>query len=94
MTNAVSTTFLFERLRCLDRLDRYVHVTTPEVYGGTEGWVHEDAPFKPTAPYAVSRAAGDVQLRIVVAVRLALSGLRPVAFGLKPGRRTATSARR
>lgn len=67
MTNVVSTTLLFERLRRLDRLERYVHVTTPEVYGSTEGWVREDAPFNPTTPYAVSRAAGDMQLRIVVA---------------------------
>jgi dTDP-glucose 4,6-dehydratase len=67
MTNVVSTTLLFERLRRLDRLERYVHVTTPEVYGSTEGWVREDAPFNPTTPYAVSRAAGDMQLRIVAA---------------------------
>lgn len=67
MTNVVSTTKLFELLRRLDWLERYVHVTTPEVYGSTEGWVREDAPFNPTTPYAVSRAAGDMQLRIVVA---------------------------
>jgi dTDP-glucose 4,6-dehydratase len=67
MTNAVSTTLLFERLRRYEGLVRYVHVTTPEVYGSTDGWVKEDAPFNPTTPYAVSRAAGDMQLRIVVA---------------------------
>jgi len=67
MTNVVATTLLFERLRRLDWLERYVHVTTPEVYGSTEGWVREDAPFNPTTPYAVSRAAGDMQLRVVVA---------------------------
>ncbi len=67
MTNAVSTTLLFERLRRYEALQRYVHVTTPEVYGSTDGWVREDAPLNPTTPYAVSRAAGDMQLRIVVA---------------------------
>jgi dTDP-glucose 4,6-dehydratase len=67
MTNAVSTTLLFERLRRYEGLQRYVHVTTPEVYGSTDGWVKEDAPFNPTTPYAVSRAAGDMQLRIVQA---------------------------
>ena len=66
MTNVVSTTLLFERLRRLDSLARYVHVTTPEVYGSTEAWVREDAPFNPTTPYAVSRAAGDMQLRVIV----------------------------
>ena len=63
MTNVVSTVRLHERLRKLDFLDRYIHVTTPEVYGSTEGWVKEDAPFNPSTPYAVSRAAGDMSLK-------------------------------
>jgi dTDP-glucose 4,6-dehydratase len=63
MTNVVSTVRLHERLRQLDFLERYVHVTTPEVYGSTEGWVKEDAPFNPSTPYAVSRAAADLSLR-------------------------------
>lgn len=63
MTNVVSTVRLHERLRRCDFLDRYVHVTTPEVYGSTEGWVKEDCAFNPSTPYAVSRAAGDMSLR-------------------------------
>ena len=63
MTNVVSTVRLHELLRKYDRLERYVHVTTPEVYGSTEGWVCEDTPFNPSTPYAVSRAAGDMSLK-------------------------------
>jgi dTDP-glucose 4,6-dehydratase len=63
MTNVVSTVRLHERLRQMDFLDRYVHVTTPEVYGSVSGWVREDQPFDPSTPYAVSRAAGDMSLR-------------------------------
>lgn len=63
MTNVVSTVRLHDRLRAYDHLERYVHVTTPEVYGSTEGWVKEDAPFNPSTPYAVSRAAADMSLR-------------------------------
>ncbi|MGV8996287.1 MAG: GDP-mannose 4,6-dehydratase [Parvibaculaceae bacterium] len=66
MTNVVSTVRLHERLRHLDYLDRYVHVTTPEVYGSTDGWIKEDIPFNPTTPYAVSRAAGDMSLKTYV----------------------------
>lgn len=66
MTNVVSTVRLHERLRQYDFLDRYVHVTTPEVYGSTDGWIKEDVPFNPTTPYAVSRAAGDMSLRTYV----------------------------
>ena len=63
MTNVVSTVRFHEQLRQCDFLDKYVHVTTPEVYGSTTGWVKEDAPFNPSTPYAVSRAAGDMSLR-------------------------------
>lgn len=63
MTNVVSAVRLHERLRQLDFLERYVHVTTPEVYGSTEGFISENAPFNPSTPYAVSRAAGDMSLR-------------------------------
>jgi len=63
MTNVVSAVRLHDLLRNYDGLERYVHVTTPEVYGSTEGWVKEDAPFNPSTPYAVSRAAGDMSLR-------------------------------
>ena len=66
MTNVVSTVRLHVLLRDLDFLDRYVHVTTPEVYGSTNGWIREDAPFNPSTPYAVSRAAGDMSLKTFV----------------------------
>jgi dTDP-glucose 4,6-dehydratase len=63
MTNVVSNVRLHEVLRNYDGLDRYVHVTTPEVYGSTDGWVKENAAFNPSTPYAVSRAAADMSLR-------------------------------
>ncbi|WP_120290584.1 NAD-dependent epimerase/dehydratase family protein [Tardiphaga sp. 71_E8_N1_1] len=63
MTNVVSAVRLHDLLRNYDSLDRYVHVTTPEAYGSTEGWVREDTPFNPSTPYAVSRAASDMSLR-------------------------------
>lgn len=63
MTNVVSAVRLHERLRHLDFLEKYVHVTTPEVYGSTDGFIREGTPFNPSTPYAVSRAAGDMSLR-------------------------------
>ncbi|MEE9265338.1 MAG: GDP-mannose 4,6-dehydratase [Gammaproteobacteria bacterium] len=63
MTNVVSTVRLHERLRHCDFLRKYVHVTTPEVYGSTSGFIKEDAPFNPSTPYAVSRAAADMSLK-------------------------------
>lgn len=43
-------------------LRKYVHVTTPEVYGSTGDWIKETRFFKPSTPYAISRAAGDMHL--------------------------------
>ncbi len=63
-TNVVAVARLAERLRYLDFLERYVHITTPEVYGSTDGWIHEKTPFNPSTPYAVSRAAGDMLFKI------------------------------
>ncbi len=63
MTNVVSTVRLHDRLRAMPFLERYVHVSTPEVYGSTAGDVHEQTPFNPSTPYAVSRAAADMSLR-------------------------------
>ena len=66
MTNAVSTTMLLNGLKGLKFLKKYVHVTTPEVYGSCSGYVREDTPYNPSTPYAVSRAAGDMSLKTFV----------------------------
>lgn len=63
-TNVVSTSMFHNELRKLDFLKRYVHITTPEVYGNTSGYIKENAPFNPSTPYAVSRLAGDLSLKI------------------------------
>lgn len=63
MTNLVSTVRLHERLRHCKFLRKYVHITTPEVYGSTSGFIAETQPFNPSTPYAVSRAAADMSLR-------------------------------
>jgi len=61
-TNVVANVRLHERLRRFDFLKRYVHVSTPEVYGSCSGDVTEDAPYRPSTPYAASRAACDLHL--------------------------------
>lgn len=61
-TNVVANVRLFEGLRKLDFLEKYVHVSTPEVYGSCTGKVTETAPLNPSTPYAASRAACDLHL--------------------------------
>jgi len=63
-TNVVSQVALHDALRQRPFLQKYVHVTTPEVYGSTdEGWIREHNNFAPSTPYAVSRAACDLHLQ-------------------------------
>lgn len=62
-TNLVGNVSLLEALRKVECLRKYVHVSTPEVYGNTEGLVDESHPFNPSTPYATSRAACDVHLK-------------------------------
>ncbi len=61
-TNSVAATRLFKHLSGFKFIKRYVHISTPEVYGTCEGVVKEDAPLNPSTPYAASKAAGDLSL--------------------------------
>jgi dTDP-glucose 4,6-dehydratase len=61
-TNTVAMARLHDRLRTLPSLRKFVHASTPEVYGNTVGLVSEDAPYSPSTPYAISKAACDMNL--------------------------------
>jgi len=61
-TNAVATIKFHDHLRKIDFLKKYVHVSTPEVYGASQGIVKENTSYNPSTPYAVSRAAADMSL--------------------------------
>lgn len=61
-TNIVAQVKLHDELRKIDFIKKYLHVTTPEAYGSTDGWVKEHFNFAPSTPYAVSRAACDLHL--------------------------------
>ncbi len=61
-TNAVATVKFHDQLRCAEYLKKYVHISTPEVYGTCEGLVKENTDYNPSTPYAVSRAAADMSL--------------------------------
>ena len=65
-TNAVAVTGLAYALKDRKFLKRYVHISSPEVYGTCEGNVIESAPLNPSTPYAASKAAGDLSLFTLV----------------------------
>jgi dTDP-glucose 4,6-dehydratase len=62
-TNILAKAALHDRLRRFDWLERYLRVSTPEVYGSQSELIRESAFYRPSTPYAVSHAATDMSLR-------------------------------
>lgn len=61
-TNVVSIAKLGNFLKDKKYLKRYIHISSPEVYGTCVGKVTESHPINPSTPYAASKAAGDLFL--------------------------------
>ena len=58
-TNTVGLARLVNPLKDRSYLKKYVHISSPEVYGTCVGRVSEEAPVNPSTPYAASKAAAD-----------------------------------
>lgn len=65
-TNAVALAKLANALKDCRFLKRYMHISSPEVYGSCRGKVTESAPLNPSTPYAASKAAADLFLFTLV----------------------------
>jgi len=61
-TNCVALAKFCIELRKRTYLKRYLHISTPEVYGNCERPLPESAPVNPSTPYAVSKTAADLYL--------------------------------
>jgi dTDP-glucose 4,6-dehydratase len=61
LNNVVGTQVLLESVRQHGRVKRFVHVSTDEVYGETNGeFLDETHAFHPTNPYSASKAAAEM----------------------------------
>ena len=59
-TNVIGTGVLLDAAR-RHRTDRFIQVSTDEVYGSIpEGFASENAPLRPSSPYSASKAAADL----------------------------------
>ena len=61
-TNVISSVKLIQSIKLMKFLKRYVHISTPEVYGNTPKNLRENTSYNPTTPYAISRASFDMHL--------------------------------
>jgi dTDP-glucose 4,6-dehydratase len=66
-TNVMGTQVLLDAAR-RHRVQRFVHVSTDEVYGslGAWGYFTEDTPIQPNSPYSASKAGSDLLVRAAV----------------------------
>ena len=62
-TNVVSQVKIYRKLSYFKFIKKFIHVTTPEVYGSTKKKTKENFNFNPSSPYAISRATLDVHLK-------------------------------
>jgi dTDP-glucose 4,6-dehydratase len=62
-TDVCGTYVLLEAVRRF-KIERYIHISTDEVYGSIEhGSFDEESPLHPNSPYAASKAGGDLLVR-------------------------------
>jgi dTDP-glucose 4,6-dehydratase len=66
-TNVTGTQVLLDKAR-LHKTQRFVHVSTDEVYGslGAWGYFTEETPIQPNSPYSASKAGSDLLVRAAV----------------------------
>lgn len=64
-TNTMGTVKLGNFLRKCPFLERYIHISSAEVFGSCSNPVTEDHRFDPSTPYAVSKAAADMYLATI-----------------------------
>ena len=63
--NTTAVVRLSQFLRGCKWLRRYVHISSAEIFGPCPLPVPETAPFNPSTPYAVSKAAADMHLSVL-----------------------------
>ena len=64
-TNVIGTISLVEGLRGVNCIKKFIHFTTPEVYGSQNKFQKESFSFNPSTPYAISRACSDYHLKLL-----------------------------
>ena len=61
-TNVISSVKFIKLIKEFKFIKKFVHISTPEVYGNTSKNLKENSIYNPTTPYAISRACFDMHL--------------------------------
>lgn len=63
-TNCTALACILKHISENDYVERYLHISSPEVYGSCVGTITEQSPMNPSTPYAASKAAADMLLKV------------------------------
>ena len=64
--NTKAVVRLCNYLRTTSYLERYIHISSAEIFGACSAPVTEEALFNPSTPYAVSKASADQYLNVLL----------------------------
>ena len=64
-TNSLSIPKLYNEVFKVQKKIKFVHISTPEVYGNAKSIIRENKNYQPSTPYAVSRVTADQYLDIM-----------------------------
>jgi len=64
-TNILGTVALVEALKQLTSLKKYVHISSPEIYGPSDNLTENNAQINPSTPYANSKATADTHIKLI-----------------------------
>ena len=76
-TNVTTLARMTEGLSNRDYLRRWIQIGSSELYGSVETPATEETVLRPTSPYAVSKAAGDMHLQSLIVQNFPMNILRP-----------------
>lgn len=63
LTNTLSHINLIREIMNKTKIKKFLHISTPEVYGDNLKYLYENSPHNPSTPYAISRSATDFHLK-------------------------------
>lgn len=64
-TNVVSKVAMYKELTSLKSLEKYIRISTPEVYGSSDTPISNHSALNPSTPYALSHATIDQHLMLI-----------------------------
>lgn len=65
-TNTTGVARICDHLRRTQYLERYVHISSAEIFGSCSGAADEETLFNPSTPYAVSKASADMYIHTLM----------------------------